>query len=278
MSKKENKPKKVSITNIVNWITSHIWQSVLIALALFLVPLVIVHFLYKWYTGVWILASTWSSGDLITYIAGFEAFLGTVVLSAVALHQNDKSNAISERVLKLEEDSCFFSHFPNIVIVGDGVLRATFSEHVNTASLIYTFEENFDLVKDLARVRDQYYFIIRFAIRNLSNFNVRIKLASLYIEGILHEENAFEYKSNPINFRPKKAVIAPNEKLGVGFLVNDTSLIREDVFSGVMHILVYNNLNEAYHYTLEFKASIDDKSSGLFVLDQYDGKLVEQEY
>ena len=60
MSNETKKAKKVSITNIANWITSHIWQSILIALALFMFPLIAVHFLYKWYSGVWLLASTWS--------------------------------------------------------------------------------------------------------------------------------------------------------------------------------------------------------------------------
>lgn len=55
---------------------------------MFAVPLIVVHLLYKTDCGIIWLQSKWSAGDLLSYIAGYEAFLGTVALGFLALWQN----------------------------------------------------------------------------------------------------------------------------------------------------------------------------------------------
>ena len=77
------------MSKILDWIKKHVWQTILIGVAAFFVPLVLVHVAYRisavspWF------ASTWEAGELITYIAGFEAFIGTVFLGSVAAKQNE---------------------------------------------------------------------------------------------------------------------------------------------------------------------------------------------
>lgn len=66
----------------------------------FAVPLIVVHILFKmtaihnWFS------ATWSAGELLAYIAGFEALLGTVVLGVITVYQSDKANEASERLSK----------------------------------------------------------------------------------------------------------------------------------------------------------------------------------
>jgi hypothetical protein len=80
------------MSKILDWIKKHVWQTGLIGFGLFILPLILVHVAYRvpaispWF------ASTWQAGELITYIAGFMALFGTVVLGAIAIHQNDKEN------------------------------------------------------------------------------------------------------------------------------------------------------------------------------------------
>ncbi len=47
----------------------------------------------------------WSAGDLIGYIAGFEAFAGTVILGIIAVWQTDKANKTNDSLLKLTEEN-----------------------------------------------------------------------------------------------------------------------------------------------------------------------------
>ena len=55
-------------------------------------PLFLVHILFKFDSSVSLLTAEWSAGDVLAYIAGFEAFIGTVSLGALALWQNQQIN------------------------------------------------------------------------------------------------------------------------------------------------------------------------------------------
>lgn len=106
------------LSKILAWITKHIWQTILIGLGLFFVPLIFVHIAYRipaispWF------ATTWFPGDLISYIAGFLAFLGSLGLGALALYQNEKANKLSDRIQKSQELRDKFDRTPCVSIIG----------------------------------------------------------------------------------------------------------------------------------------------------------------
>ena len=85
---------------ILERIKKHKKMTFGLCIFVFLFPLVAVHVLFKinainnWF------AATWSAGELLAYIAGFEAFLGTVVLGAITVYQSDKANEANERLSK----------------------------------------------------------------------------------------------------------------------------------------------------------------------------------
>ena len=66
----------------------------------FLFPLVAVHMLFKinainsWF------AATWSAGELLAYIAGFEALAGTVFLGLITVDQAEQANTVSQQLGK----------------------------------------------------------------------------------------------------------------------------------------------------------------------------------
>lgn len=102
------------MSKILDWIKKHVWQTVLIGFGLFILPLILVHFAYRipaispWF------ASTWESGELITYFAGFEAFIGTIFLGFVATRQNEEANEISNRVFNHELRRSIYEYIPKI--------------------------------------------------------------------------------------------------------------------------------------------------------------------
>lgn len=68
------------LNKIVNWIKNHKTTTLLVCISIFFLPLVIVHILFKWNSEIRWLSAEWSAGDVLGYIAGFEAFVGTVAL------------------------------------------------------------------------------------------------------------------------------------------------------------------------------------------------------
>lgn len=67
----------------------HIFIVTCIAIVIFALPLIIVHILFKTNCNYPWLTAEWSAGEVLTYIAGFESFLGTVALGTLALWQNE---------------------------------------------------------------------------------------------------------------------------------------------------------------------------------------------
>ncbi len=95
------------MNKVYEWIAKHkVWTAIICA-AIFALPLVIVHVLYKWYPGIDWLVPEWGPGDILAYIAGFEAFVGTISLGALTLWQNkrfkDENDKSQERLQKISE-------------------------------------------------------------------------------------------------------------------------------------------------------------------------------
>lgn len=267
------------MSKILDWIKKHVWQTILIGFGLFVLPLIIVHVAYRipavspWF------ASTWQAGELITYIAGFEAFIGTVVLGAVAVRQNDKANELSERVFRVEEESNLFAHYPNLVITQRDINLATYKELLNEKEeAIFSSIKDIDMFESDDDNWESVFFFFPFSIQNLSSFNVRIQVASFVLEGLFNTNIKYNYVKKPINMKPENSVIAPNCVLGIGFLIEDAPIIKNHILAGKMDISVINYLKEEFFYTIKFEALIkDDNSCGLFITGQDDYRLIKLE-
>ena len=85
---------------ILEWIKKRKLLTFGLCVLTFSLPLIVVHMLFKtpainnWFT------ATWSAGELLAYVAGFETLLGTVVLVAITVYQSDKANEANERLSK----------------------------------------------------------------------------------------------------------------------------------------------------------------------------------
>lgn len=75
----------------------------LIVLFLAFIPIVIVHLLFKWNSGIDFFSAKWGAGDVLSYIGTILTFAGTIVLSFFALQASHKANALSQRVIDIEQ-------------------------------------------------------------------------------------------------------------------------------------------------------------------------------
>lgn len=69
-----------------------------------LIPIVVIHLLFKWNTGIDFFAAEWGAGDVLGYIGTILTFAGTIVLSILALQASQRANALSQKVIELEQD------------------------------------------------------------------------------------------------------------------------------------------------------------------------------
>lgn len=72
------------------------------ALAIFFLPLLIVHLLFKWNSNVDFWSAEWSAGDVLSYIGTMLTFLGTIALSYMAVKASNKANELSQKVIDME--------------------------------------------------------------------------------------------------------------------------------------------------------------------------------
>ena len=100
--------KKPILNRFIDWVLANKIKLFIIIILLFAVPLIIVHVLFKWKSNFEWIQAEWSAGDLISYIAGFEAFIGTTFLSFLALWQNQRhkqeNDAKDRKLIEIENE------------------------------------------------------------------------------------------------------------------------------------------------------------------------------
>lgn len=78
------------MNKVFEWIKCHKLKTSLLTFFLFVLPVIIVHILFKWNTNINILNAEWTAGEFLNYFGSFLSFLGTVALGALALWQNHR--------------------------------------------------------------------------------------------------------------------------------------------------------------------------------------------
>lgn len=88
------------MNQVFRWIKMHRLAALLICIFVFAFPLLIVHILFRAYSSIPWFEAKWSAGDVLAYIAGFEALLGTVILGLITVTQSEKANEVNERLAR----------------------------------------------------------------------------------------------------------------------------------------------------------------------------------
>ena len=92
------------VKEVFEILKKHKKTIILTALICFVVPLLIIHCLFKWYSGFEFLVAEWTAGELLGYVGTMLSFVGTVILGILALQASQKANKLSEKVIELEKD------------------------------------------------------------------------------------------------------------------------------------------------------------------------------
>ena len=116
--------REFSMSKIFEWISKRKKLSVIIILLVFLLPICSIIYLNIVMSPSFFANIGIAADSIITYVAGFEAFIGTVYLGFVAAHQSEKANDLNNRMLDNAETQQRFERQPSIMIteVKSGVI------------------------------------------------------------------------------------------------------------------------------------------------------------
>ncbi|MGL6221641.1 MAG: hypothetical protein ACRC36_26690 [Lacrimispora sphenoides] len=88
---------------ILSWIKENKVKSVLIMILIVLIPMIVIHILYKIKLNNFYIASVWDAGDMLGYFGNTLSFVGTLLLGLIAVSQTEKANAINNRLFEMEK-------------------------------------------------------------------------------------------------------------------------------------------------------------------------------
>ena len=241
-----------SMSKILDWIKKHVWQTILIVLGLFFLPLSLVHIAYR-ITAVspWF-ASICGAGELITYIAGFEAFIGTVFLGIVAVRQNDKANELNELMLKREEKRDFYERQPlidhtNLSSTTISNLRSLSGEEFSS-SMCY-FQK--DYAGHRGKKDDARYVCLSFDLNNTTAHPIKFRFEKANIKDIYigaYDQN-FEFVPIIKDYMPSE--LRPFCPQNFVFLVPENCLTEMRMGKLCLTLILTNRIDEIYEAKYE---------------------------
>lgn len=176
------------MSKIVGWIKHHKTTTFLGCIVMFLLPLILVHIFFKWNSGIGWLSAEWSAGDVLAYIAGFESFVGTIVLGFVTVYQSEKASRENER---LSRENNFLQRISvqrllplvsveSIVVERSCITAKLYSQDkastVEVADTVTPEKRETHLRTYLPRLGsqiDRYYKTVKLTIKNISESAIR---------------------------------------------------------------------------------------------------------
>lgn len=240
---------------IWGWIKKHWVKTILIMVAILLaliIPPIVVHWMFKTPARNSFFEQTWGPGDLITYIAGFEAFIGTVFLGSIAVNQNKHNIEINDRLLGIEEASSRFQRYPNLKVDSLNITRAPFENIPETCGMVFwKYDFEVDIRKNPEIFKEPLNFF-SFVLKNVSDYNVTIYVENLDLNSWSKESPTISYNTQELGIHSKYRVIEPKQGLKINFCAYDSYFTGMLMCSSSMDIIVENNLKEKFRCSIEF--------------------------
>ncbi|MPM49003.1 hypothetical protein SDC9_95731 [bioreactor metagenome] len=257
------------MSKVLDWIKAHKVATVFIILGAFFLPLIFVHIAYRinainpWFS------STWDSGDLITYIAGFEALVGTVILGIIAVRQNEKVIEMNENMIKREEKRDAFERQPFvdisdctvILLSGDNVYN-NLNGHQNT---VYFNIKNFG---DTVSRRFGTFLMFTFFLTYSAKSPMTFKLNNVRISDDQNELLSDFQHLVPFSNSGFKDSPAPNARNKYDLILPLDSLKQKTQADIILNISLTSNISECFKFSIFlFLYKLDEDNFGLIFVD-----------
>lgn len=238
---------------IVDWINSHKVITVCIVLFLLVVQPFFVHLFLKLPAPSPFLERDWSAGDLLTYIAGFEAFIGTVFLGIVAVRQNDKANEMNNRMLENVEIRDAFERQPYLMINNWDIQSANKDGEIyievnpfaprNSRKEVYAIDnDTYQVIIELVNISKVFLSMI---VEKMD-----IVFLSSPFQNLLYDRDYYDKCKSVFN-------IASGDFESICFLIDKEGLFSFGPKLCTLTIKLLNSLGETYIETITFMIEVD---------------------
>lgn len=200
------------MSEILDWINKHKLYTLLIIVSIFLIFFLPIHILIYMNS---VLTSSFfdeiglSTDSLITYIAGFEAFVGTFFLGIIALRQNEKANDLNKRMLENEEKRDIYDRTPRIKVTAGEISHVSLGTLEDMDIPYYSYANIFNTRGRSAIVQNKDLYLQKIYLLSTSycDIHAKVKDFHLLIFDTNGEDIAINYKIIPEQNFPVKFLI-----------------------------------------------------------------------
>lgn len=182
MKKIKEKPQEIKLLPII-----------ILCILLAVIPVVIIHILFKWNSGKQWLIAEWSSGEILNYLGTILSFIGTVILGACSFKISKQTKIISEKLFEkeMQESIPFVNIMPKITIKSKKLESCmTKFENIQTISSTNAmYIEKISLSKEQAKQHHFIEYLIKFSFKNTSNVQIKKAIISTDSLRVMKAEN-----------------------------------------------------------------------------------------
>lgn len=224
---------------IFEWITSNKKKTMLATILMIMIPLIAVHFLFKWHTGCYWMESEWEAGDMLGYFGNVLSFLATILLGYATLRINDKANKQNDKLIQMQYNQ------QKSIAVFDQTRKLLFFT-LNKDPILFNrldmrgVDIALDYIENTYQSND--IMIMEIWLKNITdNFVAGVKLEQFDI--VIYDENNKEYI-----MKPKKGL---NEEVSIFIGEKETEKVRF-ILTGLKSVLSRNQW-EIMQYEFEIR-------------------------
>ncbi|MEA4915074.1 MAG: hypothetical protein VB061_10930 [Christensenella sp.] len=224
-----------------------IFYFLLTIVILFIQPL-LVHLFLKIPAPCNFFVRNWNAGDLITYIAGFEAFIGTTILGLITLRINNKAIALNEKLIKLESKRDENERQPFLAL-DRWRIEPVFKGYNQTGSVPQFEPTTTDLEFD--DIEDNVYGVFLY-LKNVSNVYSAVDMIKFHSYSL--EKPSIQSDFSRKNISPVQTFfhVIPGNEIQLGFLFKKETLFNYNYHMCSLHLDLFNTIAEKYTEVISF--------------------------
>ena len=238
---------------IVAWINSHKVITVCIVLFLLVVQPFFVHLFLKIPAPSPFFERDWNAGDLITYIAGFEAFIGTVFLGIVAVRQNDKANRINKSMVDNEEKHRVFERQPSVMLGEWEFVYINDPKTIDNYPNLFQYTDAYRVflgVKDLSQAK---LTILSLPLLNTSNNFIEVEFFSINLIDLTDKNRRLSVLPWMSSQNAGRLHIMPLKSIQISILLDFSVFEFVSDIKGRIVLRLINRIGEQYQEEIEFR-------------------------
>jgi hypothetical protein len=233
---------------IFQWIGKHKFLSLMIILFILVFQPFAVHLFLKIYAPTPFFERAWDAGDLITYIAGFEAFIGTVALGLATIVMNNKANKLSQDSLERDKKRDEHERQPFLALVGSEVFPVLKGE--NELSSFPRFEPH-SMILEYDNDKDKVYGVFLY-LKNVSKTFAMVDMNNMHTNSFDQQNEQFDFYRISNHDTQTFLNVLPEKEIKLGFLFEKESLFSHRYLMCTLRLDLFNTVGEKYTEIISF--------------------------